>query len=109
MSRSWQKRWMTLTVKNLTRKRWRKHVHWKNVCEKRPIKECVEKTKKPPIKVKWIDHNKGDRQNMNVRSRLVAKQNRTGKEQGVFAATPPLEAFCGCCYHRRSLGTSTRC
>ena len=28
---------------------------------------------------------------MNVRSRSEAKQLNTGKEQGLFAATPPLE------------------
>ena len=43
--------------------------------------------------MKWVDHIKGDRQHMNVRSRLVAKQSNTGKEQGLFAATPPLEAL----------------
>ena len=32
------------------------------VFEKRPIEECFEKTWKPPIRVKWVDHNKGDRQ-----------------------------------------------
>ena len=50
--------------------------------EKRPIEECFEKTMKPHFKVKWIDHNNRDSQNMNVRSRLVAKQMNTGKEQG---------------------------
>ena len=64
-----------------------------NVYEKRPSEECFEKTKKPPIKVKWIDHNTGDRQNVNVGSRLVAKQINTGKEEGLFAAAPPLEAL----------------
>ena len=62
-----------------------------NAYEKRPIEECFEKTKKPPIKVRWVDHNKGDRQNVNVRSRLVTEQIKTGKEEGLFAATPPLE------------------
>ena len=57
-----------------------------NVCEKRPIAECIEKTKKPPIKVR-------DRQNVNVRSRLVKKKINTCKEEGLFAATPPLEAL----------------
>ena len=61
------------------------HVH-----DKRPIEECFEKTKKPPIKVKWIDHKRVDRHNMNVRSRLVANQINTGKEQGLFAATRML-------------------
>ena len=63
--------------------------------EKISIEECLGKTKKPPIKLKWIDHNEGDRQNMNmnVRSRLVAEQTNTAKVQGLFAATPPLEAL----------------
>ena len=30
---------------------------------------------------------------MNVRSRLVAMQINKGKEEGLFAATPPLEAL----------------
>ena len=71
-------------------KEWYKKV---NVYEKRPIEECIEKNKKPPIKVKSVDRNKRDRQHMNVRSRLVAKQINTGKEQGLFAETPPLEAL----------------
>ena len=64
-----------------------------NVYGKRSIEECFEKTKKPPIKVKWVDRNEGDRQNANVRSRLVAKQIDTGKEAELSAATPPLEAL----------------
>ena len=63
------------------------------VYEKRPIEECFEKTKRPPIKVKWVDHNTGDSHNVNVRLRLVAKHINTGKEEGFFAATPPLEAL----------------
>ena len=43
--------------------------------------------------MKWIEHNEGDTRNMNVRPRLVAKQINTGKEQGLFAATPPLESL----------------
>ena len=47
------------------------------------------------IKVRWIDTNKGDDINPNMRSRLVAKEfnfadkNRTD----LFAATPPLEVL----------------
>ena len=64
-----------------------------NVYEKRPLEECFEKTKRPHIKVKWVDQNQGVRYNVNVRSRLVAKQIKTGKEEGLFAETPPLEAL----------------
>ena len=48
-----------------------------DVYEKRSMEECLEKPQKPPIKVKWVDRNKGDRQHMNVRSRLVVKQINT--------------------------------
>ena len=47
--------------------------------------ERFEETKEPPIKVKWFDCNKRDRQHMNVRSKLVAKQINTNKKQGFFA------------------------
>ena len=68
--------------------------YWKmNVYEKRPEEECFEQTKKPPIKVKWFDRNKRDRQHINVRSRLVTKQINTSKEQGFFEATPRREGF----------------
>ena len=64
-----------------------------NVYEKRPIEECFDKTTRPPIKVKWVDHSRGDRHNVNVRSRLLTKQINTGKEEGLFTATAPLEAL----------------
>ena len=42
-----------------------------------PIKECVMKTGKQPISTSWIDVNKGDAQNPNYRSRLVAREINT--------------------------------
>ena len=57
-------------------------------------RDPLRNTKKPPIKVKWVDRNKGDRrQHMNVRPRPVVKLINTGKEQGLFAATPPTRGF----------------
>ena len=44
------------------------------------------------IPTRWIDVNKGDSQQPNYRSRLVAKEFNTGEQDGLFAATPPLEA-----------------
>ena len=41
---------------------------------------------------KWIDINKGDDINFNVRSRLVAQEFPKSKLSAIFAATPPLEA-----------------
>ena len=45
------------------------------------------------VGTRWLDINKGDEDEMNYRSRLVAKDFNTGKEDGIFAATPPLEAL----------------
>ena len=61
--------------------------------EKVPIKTCFEETGKAPITVRWIDINKGDQENPNYRSRLVAREINTYKRDDLFAATPPLEAL----------------
>ena len=45
------------------------------------------------IDTRWIDVNKGDHQTPNYRSRLVAKEFNDGAQDGLFAATPPLEAL----------------
>ena len=60
-----------------------------NVYTKRPISECV---RKQPIGCKWIDINKGDANNPNYKSRIVAKEIKRGPSDDMFAATPPLEA-----------------
>ena len=50
---------------------------------------CWQKTGRPPLKARWIDHDKGDR----YRSRWVAKQFKNMDSDEWFAATPPLEAL----------------
>ena len=45
------------------------------------------------IGTKWIDTNKGDFENPNIRCRLVGKEFRTGPDDALFASTPPLEAL----------------
>ena len=45
------------------------------------------------VKTRWIDINNGDEQTPVYRSRLVAKEFNTQEEEGLFAATPPLEAL----------------
>ena len=45
------------------------------------------------IKTRWIDINKGDDDNPVYRSRLVGKEFNDGQLDGLFAATPPLEAL----------------
>jgi len=57
------------------------------------VKECWERTGKGPISGRWVDHNKGDTTNPNVRSRYVAQEIARWKDAGLFAATPPLEAL----------------
>ena len=44
------------------------------------------------IRTRWIDINKGTARDPCYRSRFVAKEFNTGAEEGLFAATPPLEA-----------------
>ena len=63
------------------------------VYHKVPITECLEKTGKQPIGVKWVDVNKGDWSNPEYRSRLVAKEIKRDSRDDLFAATPPLEAL----------------
>ena len=58
-----------------------------------PVKECLERTGRKPIGVKWVDINKGDEESPEYRSRLVAKEIKRDKREDLFAATPPLEAL----------------
>lgn len=65
-----------------------------------PIEQCFEETHKPPIKVKWVDTNKGDPEHPNFRSRLVAKDLKATKKPEdqlpaslLFSSALPLEAM----------------
>ena len=49
------------------------YVRKMNLYTKVPTTECLHKTGKRPIAVRWIDVNKGDHINPNYRSRLVAQ------------------------------------
>ena len=55
--------------------------------------EARTRTGKNPIKLKWIDSNKGDTANPNYRSRLVCTEVRRKGTVPIFSATPPLEAI----------------
>ena len=52
-----------------------------------------EITGKPPLGVRWVDTNKGDNENPDVRCRLVAQEINTGADDDLYAATPPIEAL----------------
>ena len=69
------------------------HFRSKEVWAKRPVQEPLERMGKPPISVKWVDTNKGDDEEPNCRSRLVAKDFRRKGDSSIFAPTPPLEAL----------------
>ena len=45
------------------------------------------------VSVKWLDANKGDRLNPNYRSRFVAREFNQGKDDTLYASTPPFEAL----------------
>ena len=56
--------------------------------------ECWRKTGRAPISTKFIDRNKGTREEPLVRCRLVARNFKTKGDKDrhdLFAATPPLE------------------
>ena len=65
----------------------------KQVWKIKAFEEARRRTGKPPITVRWVDVNKGDDINPNVRSRLVARQIRQPGEEAIFAPTPPLESL----------------
>ena len=64
----------------------------KKVWRKISRRDALEKGIKI-IKSRWIDVNKGDAVSPNYRSRFVGKEFNDGWEEGLFAATPPLEAL----------------
>ena len=69
------------------------YVRSKGLWAKRPVRECLDRTGRPPVTVRWVDTNKGDDNCPNIRSRLVARQIRGPGQEAVFAPTAPLEAL----------------
>ena len=59
------------------------------VYEKVPLSECFEVTGRPPVSVRWIDHNKGDKSRPLYRSRLVGQDYNNGKCEELFSSTQP--------------------
>ena len=59
-----------------------------NVYTKVPISECWKATGKEPIGTRWIDVNKGDDDEPDYRSHLVAQELNVKKREDLFAATP---------------------
>ena len=65
----------------------------KGVWELRPVAEAKARMGRRPISVRWVETNKGDDDNPNIRSRLVAREIRAPGEDAIFAPTPPLESL----------------
>ena len=59
-----------------------------SVYQKVPIAKCIERTGRRPIGTRWVDINKGDDENPNYRSRIVAQEFNNHKRDDLFAATP---------------------
>ncbi|CAK0867442.1 unnamed protein product, partial [Prorocentrum cordatum] len=57
-------------------------LHKQDVYEKRTIEECRSVTGQPPIKLMWIDANKGDHEKPIYRSRIVVREKRGKGEEG---------------------------
>ena len=62
-----------------------------NVYTNVPLEEFIRVTGKQPIGCRWIDTDKGDDDNPEYRSRLVAKEIKREARDEMFAAMPPLE------------------
>ena len=69
-----------------------KYVHAHKVYDKVPLAMSYQETGKEPIPTGWVNVNKGDDDNPEIRCRIVGKEFNTEKRLDLFAATPPLEA-----------------
>ena len=70
-----------------------KYYRQMKVYTKVPWKEAIETTGKAPIKVRWVDVNKGTQDAPDIRPRLVAKEIKKSERPDLFAGAPPLEAL----------------
>ena len=53
----------------------------------------MKKTGGKLIGTRWVDVNKGDSVNVDCRSRLVGREFNVGRDDALYASTPPLEAL----------------
>ena len=60
---------------------------------KRVPKSRIKELNGKFISTKWLDTNKGDKDNPNHRSRLVGREYNEGRDDTLYASTPPLEAL----------------
>ena len=71
-----------------------KVMNQRGVWEFRTEAECWEKTGKAPVSMRWVDVNKGGKDRMEVRSRMVVRDFKGNYKDrdDLFAETTPLEA-----------------
>ena len=62
---------------------------WKVV----PLSQCRQRTGKGPIKGKWVDVNKGDSEQPDIRSRYVGMEVAYQRDDAFHSSMPPLEAL----------------
>ena len=70
-----------------------KYLAQRRVYEYSSTSLAYRRTGKRPLRLKWIDSNKGDTAHPNVRSRLVCTEVRPKGVEAIFAATPPFGVF----------------
>jgi len=65
-----------------------------------PVQRCIDRLGRKPLGTRWIDHNKGLTQKIEIRSRLVVQDTRRENSLrgadtlvSIFSATPPLEGL----------------
>ena len=77
----------------LARKRELEYLAARKVYEYASTSMAIQRTGKRPLRLKWIDVNKGDQNRFNIRSRLVCTEVRPKGVEAIFAAAPPLETL----------------
>ena len=85
------------------------YMNKRGIWVERSLEECWRKTGKAPISVRWVDTDKGLDGEVDVRSRLVArdfkgKGSGKDKEDSIYASTPPLEGLRMLCSKAASVG-----
>ena len=69
------------------------YVKRRHVYDRVPWSQAKERTGKNPIKLRWVDTNKGTDKEPLYRSRLVAMEFKRDSRLDLYAPTPPLEAM----------------
>ena len=69
-----------------------KYVRSRGVYERVPWSQAMRRTGKPPIKLRWVDTNKGTEDEPNYRSKIAAMEFKRDNRLDLYVPTPPLGA-----------------